>query len=152
MDPNGAYQLDRYYPQRASDRELPVATAERPVPIRERHAASPGIDANDIENVLGVALFAVGRGAKSVQIDLAAVQYLRRQFLTRIGPAIEAPDWRDKWRREEAYLVAQAEALGRHAARLAKEEGRGVIAGADLAAAAAKVRGHLPMAGRWCPF
>jgi hypothetical protein len=112
----------------------------------------PGTPSHDIEIVLGVALFAVGRGAKGVCIDLAAVQFLRRQFMARIGPAVEAPDWRDKWRHEEAYLVAQAEALGRHAARLAKQEGRGFIAGCDVAAAIPKVRGHLPMAGRWCPF
>ena len=115
----------------------------------------PGIpdnSVNDIEDIFGAALFAVGRGAKGLWIDLAAVQFLRRQFVTRIGPAVEAPDWRDKWRDEHPYLFAQAEALGRHAARSAKEEGRGFIAGCDLAAAIGKVRGHLPMAGRWCPF
>ncbi len=112
----------------------------------------PNNPLNDIEDIFGAALFAVRRGAKGLWIDLAAVQFLRRQFVARIGPAVEAPDWRDKWRNEHPYLFAQAEALGRHAARLAKEDGRAFIAGCDVAAAIGKVRGHLPMAGRWCPF
>jgi hypothetical protein len=112
----------------------------------------PDNPVNDAENIFGAALFAVGRGAKGLWIDLAAVQFLRRQFATRIGPAVQEPDWRDKWRDEHPYLFAQAEALGRHAARSAKQDGRAFIAGCDLAAAIGKVRGHLPMAGRWCPF
>jgi histone H3/H4 len=107
---------------------------------------------NDIDDIFGAALVAIGRGAKGLRIELAAVQFLRRQFVARISEAVEAPDWRDKWRDEQAYLLAQAEALGRQAARLAKQEGRTFIAGCDVAAAIGKVRGHLPMAGRWCPY
>ena len=107
---------------------------------------------NDAENVLGVALFAVGGGARPMSIDLAAIEFLRHQFTSKMRAAVNEPDWRDKWRREAPYLIAQAEALGHHAARLAKEEGRSSITGCDLACAIAKVRGHLPVSGRWCPF
>jgi hypothetical protein len=107
---------------------------------------------NDVENVIGAALFAVGRGARGLWIDLAAVQFLRRRFMPRVSAAVQAPDWRDRWRDEQPYLLAQAEALGRHAARLAKEEDRVCITSADLEVAIAKVRGNLPVAGRWCPF
>lgn len=113
---------------------------------------NPGIAVDEIENVLGVVLFAVGRGARGLSIDLAAIQYCRRLFLSRIGEAVANPNWKEQWRDEQAYLLAQAEALGGHAARLAKQEGRACIDGRDVAAAMAKVRGHLPMAGRWCPF
>ena len=107
---------------------------------------------DDLENVLGVALFAVGRGARGASIDLTAVHFLRRQLASRIRTALDACDWRDHWRREEPYLIAQAEALGRHAARFARAEGRPFIDGGDIAAAIAKVRGHLPVAARWWPF
>ena len=112
----------------------------------------PSFLLDDFENVLGVALFAVGRGARSVTIDLAAIQFLRRRFASRMRAAVNEPDWRDNWRREAPYLIAQAEALGHHAARLAKQEGRRSIAGRDVVIAIAKVRGHLPVGGRWCPF
>jgi hypothetical protein len=107
---------------------------------------------NDVENVIGAALFAVGRGARGLWINLAAVQFLRRRFRPRVAAAVEAPDWRDRWRDEQPYLLAQAEAMGRHAARLAKEEDRLCITSADLEMAMAKLRGSLPVAGRWCPF
>ena len=112
----------------------------------------PSLLIDDVENVLGVALFAVGRGAQRMSIDLAAIEFLRRQFISRLRAAVTDPDWRDKWRREAPYLIAQAEALGACAARFAKQEGRSFISGCDLACAIAKVRGRLPIGGRWCPF
>ena|SRR6516164_5081494 len=113
---------------------------------------TPDASRNDIENVIGAALFAVGRGARGLWINLAAVQLLRRRFRSRVAAAVEAPDWRDRWRDEQPYLLAQAEAMGRHAARLAREEDRACITSADLERAMARLRGSLPVAGRWCPF
>lgn len=106
----------------------------------------------DVENVLGVALFALGHGARGHRIDLQAVEFFRRQFARKICSAVQVSDWRHKWRDEEAYLVFSAGAMGQRAARLAAEEGRAFITKQDLEVAMTKLRGHLPVAGRWCPF
>ena len=109
-------------------------------------------DVKDVENILGVALFALGHGAKGLGINLQAVEFFRRQFARKICSAVQVSDWRHKWRDEEAYLVFSAGAMGQRAARLAAEEGRAFITKQDLEVAMTKLRGHLPVAGRWCPF
>ena len=106
----------------------------------------------DVQNIMGAAaLFAMGHGARGVWINLHAVESFRGRFLDKIRSALQEPDWRSHWREEEVYLMAQAEAMGQRAALLAAEEGRTSITEQDVDAAMAKVRGHLPMAGRWCP-
>jgi histone H3/H4 len=50
------------------------------------------------------------------------------------------------------YLLAHAEAMGQRAARLAAQDGRAFITERDLEEAMMKVRGHMPIAGRWSPL
>jgi histone H3/H4 len=50
------------------------------------------------------------------------------------------------------YLIAYAEAMGQHAALLAAQDCRTVITEQDIDIAAAKLRGYMPIAGRWCPL
>jgi hypothetical protein len=106
---------------------------------------------DDLQNVLGAALFALGTGARGARIDLPAIETFRLRFRDQIRKALTDDNWRTNWRQEEAYLLAQVAAVGKHAARLAAEEGRGWITKDDLELALGKVRGHLPLAGRWCP-
>ena len=105
----------------------------------------------DVHNIVGAALFALGQGAKGALIQLSAVEAFRGQFTEQVRTAIEQPDWRAHWQQEEVYLVAVASEMGRKAARLAAEERRRFITPQDLDRAMAKSRGHLPVAGRWCP-
>ena len=105
----------------------------------------------DAQNIMGTALFALGKGAKGTGITLPAVETFRSQFIGKIRSALQDPDWPDHWRQEQVYLLAHAEAMGRRAALLAADEGRTVITQQDIEAARMKVRGHLPIAGRWCP-
>ena len=107
---------------------------------------------HDVENVVGVALFALGRGAKGLAIDLEAVQLVRDRFTARAQGAVECRHWRKKWDREHPYLLGNAEALGRCAARLADADGRQAITLDDVELAMRKLRGRMPIAGRWCPF
>jgi hypothetical protein len=107
---------------------------------------------NDLEDVLGVTLFAVGRGANGMAIDCAAVQLVRQRFGSKIQEAVEDPLWRKKWQAEHRYVLGQAEAMGECAARLAAEGRRAVITPGDVEMAMLKLRGRLPIAGRWCPF
>ena len=116
----------------------------------EKKEAGPG-SPEDVQNIMGAALFAIGHGARGVWINLRAVETLRGRFLDKIRSALQEPDWRSHWREEEVYLMAQAEAMGQRAALLAAEEGRTSITEQDVDQAMAKVRGHLPVAGRWCP-
>ena len=106
---------------------------------------------DDVENILGIAVFALGHGARGLRIDLAAIESFRRQFGAKIRDAVQEPNWHAKWRNEEAYLTSVAAAVGERAARLAGEEGRAVIHKQDVDLALVKLRGHLPVAGRWCP-
>ena len=105
----------------------------------------------DLHNMIGAALFALGTGARGVAIDLAAVETFRTRFRALMRTALRDDDWLNNWRDEEAYLLAQVAAVGKRAAQFATEEGRRRISKQDLELAMIKVRGHLPMAGRWCP-
>jgi histone H3/H4 len=96
-------------------------------------------------------LFALGHGARGRRIDLAAIESFRRQFGDRIRSAVREPDWRTKWRTEEAYVRGYAGVVGERAARFARDEGRTVINKEDVDLALVKMRGYLPVAGRWCP-
>ncbi len=106
----------------------------------------------DAENIVGAALFAVGRGARGVWISLPAIQTCRDQFIDKVRPALQEPDWHDHWRREKAYVMAYAAAMGQRAGLLAKEDFRTLITKEDIETAMRKVRGRLPIAGRWCPL
>jgi histone H3/H4 len=106
----------------------------------------------DVENIMGAALFALGRGAKRAWVTLPAIEAFRRQFTEKIGAAIQDADWRSNWREEQAYLLALVEAVGLRAARSAAEDGRTFITTQDLDLAMLKVQGHLPIARRWCPL
>jgi hypothetical protein len=112
--------------------------------------AGPG-SSEDAQTIIDIALFAVARGASDARIDLLATESVHDQFLPKIRAALEKPDWHADWRREKVYLLAYAEALGRRAAMLAAEDGRTVITRQDIDAAAIKMRGYMPIAGRWCP-
>jgi hypothetical protein len=114
-------------------------------------AAGPAARPDDVENIVGAALFALGRGARGARINLSAVESFRRRFAEKIAPALQEPDWQANWQQEEAYLLAHVGAVGGRAARLAFEEGRACITRQDLELALTKVRGHVPIAGRWCP-
>lgn len=105
----------------------------------------------DVHNIIGAALFALGSGARSAWIDLPAIESFRSRFREQIRTAVQDADWRSNWREEEAYLLAQVVNVGRRAARFAAEEGRALITKQDLELAMTKVRGQLPIAGRWCP-
>ena len=109
-------------------------------------------DAKDVENILGVALFALGHGAKGLGINLQAVEFFRRQFARKIHSAVRVPEWRQRWRDDEAYLVFSAEAMGQRAARLAAQDGRTFITKEDLEAATTKLRSDPSFGGRWCAF
>ena len=105
----------------------------------------------DVHNIVGAALFALGQGAGGVCINLPAVQSFRTQLTGKVRSAIEEPNWQANWQREKAYVLAHAEAMGERAARLAAEDGRAVITQQDIETAIIKVRGRMPVAGRWCP-
>jgi histone H3/H4 len=105
----------------------------------------------DLHNIVGAALFALGTGARGVRIDLPAIETFRLRFRDQIRRALKDGDWRRNWREEEAYLAAHVAAVGKRAAHLAAEEGREWITKQDLELAMVKVRGHLPIAGRWSP-
>jgi hypothetical protein len=106
----------------------------------------------DAENVMGVTLFALGRGARGMAIDLDAVELVRDRFAPKIRRAVDRPKWRKRWNRERGYLIGNAEALGRCAARLAHDDRRPIITRGDVELAMMKLRGRIPVAGRWCPF
>jgi hypothetical protein len=103
------------------------------------------------EQIIHTALAAFGRGAGRVPIGPPAVQSFREQFTPHIDAALERPDWQDAWHREKAYVQAYAEAMGERARRLAAEDRRTYITADDVDGARAKLRGYLPVAGRWCP-
>jgi histone H3/H4 len=106
----------------------------------------------DAQTIVDTALFSVTRGAGRARMDMSATESVREQFLRKIRPALQKADWRSDWQREKGYLRAYAEAMGRRAATLAAEDGRAVITRQDIEAAAVKMRGYMPIAGRWCPL
>ena len=77
---------------------------------------------------------------------------MRRKFIPKVSSALESPDWRADWRREQVYLLAYAEALGERAKAVAADDRRRIIMPADIDAATTKLRGYMPIAGRWCPI
>jgi histone H3/H4 len=105
----------------------------------------------DAEQIVCAAVTAFGRGAKSMRVAPPAVESVRRKFIPHIASALESPDWQADWRREQVYLRAYAEALGQRAKALAAEDKRTIILAADIDAATTKMRGYMPVAGRWCP-
>ena len=105
----------------------------------------------DAEQIVCAAVSAFGKGAKSMAVAAPTVESVRRKFIPKISSALESPDWHADWRREQVYLVAYAEALGQRAKSLAAEDRRTIIMPADIDAATAKMRGYMPIAGRWCP-
>lgn len=105
----------------------------------------------DVHNIIGAALFALGSGARGVWIDLAAIESFRNRFKAQVLGAVGDADWRSNWREEEGYLLAQVVYVGRIAAQFAVEEGRALITKQDLELALTKARGQMPIAGRWCP-
>jgi hypothetical protein len=105
----------------------------------------------DAEQIVCAAVTAFGRGAKSMRVAPPAVESVRRKFIPSISSALESPDWQADWRREQVYLRAYAEALGQRARTLAAEDRRTIILPADIDAATTKMRGYMPIAGRWCP-
>ena len=113
---------------------------------RNRGVGSPA----DAEHIVGSALSAFGQGAGNTRMAPPAVESFRKQFIRKIFLALEKPDWHDAWRREKVYLLAYAEAMGRRAAALAADEGRPFITHEDVDSATTKLRGYMPIAGRWC--
>lgn len=105
----------------------------------------------DAQMIFDAALSAVARGARGAHMDASATRSVHEQFLPKVRPALEKADWRSDWQREEIYVRAFAEALGRRAAILAAQDRRTVITRQDIADAAMKMRGYMPIAGRWCP-
>jgi histone H3/H4 len=116
----------------------------------EAEKACPGFN-NDARIILDTALFAIARGARGVGLDLPATEAVHEQFLRKVRSALEKADWQDDWQREEVYLRAYAQGMGRRAALSAAEDKRSVITRQDIEAAAMKMRGYMPIAGRWCP-
>jgi hypothetical protein len=114
-------------------------------------ARQPGTLA-DAEEIVGAALSAFGQGAGRINLDPPALDSLRQQFIPKISSALEGSEWREHWDRERVYLVAYAEALGQHARTLANEDRRTIIVPEDIHHAATKLRGWMPVAGRWCPL
>jgi hypothetical protein len=105
----------------------------------------------DVQMILDTALSAVARGAKGARIDPSATVSVQERFLPKVRPALEKSDWRSDWRREQVYVRAFAEALGRRAAILAAWDRRTLITRQDIDDAARKMCGYMPIAGRWCP-
>jgi histone H3/H4 len=119
---------------------------------RQPKKETPSDYPEDVHNIIGAALFALGHGAKGLWINLPAIQSFRNRFADRVRNAVRQPNWRANWQRENGYLLAHAEAMGQRAARLAAQDGRAFITEQDLEEAMMKVRGRMPIAGRWSPL
>ena len=119
---------------------------------REDPDKAGGGCSQDARTILNVALFAVARGARGASMDLSATEFVQEQFLRKVRPALEKADWQSDWQREKVYLCAYAEGMGRRAAILAAQDRRTVITKQDIDAAAMKMCGYMPIAGRWCPL
>ena len=105
----------------------------------------------DAEQIVGAAVAAFGQGARSIAVAPPAVQTLRNQLNPQIASALRSRDWHVAWQRERVYLLAYAEALGRCAHVMAADDRRTIIMPQDIDAATTRLRGYLPIAGRWCP-
>jgi hypothetical protein len=105
----------------------------------------------DAEQIVCAAVTAFGKGARSMAVAAPAVESVRRKFIPKISSALESPEWHAHWQREQVYLMAYAEALGQRARALAAEDRRTVIMPADIDEATTRLRGYMPIAGRWCP-
>ena len=104
------------------------------------------------EAIVDTTLAAVEQGARGLALDLSARLSFRAHFIPRILLALEDPDWRSAWARERPYVFAYAKAMGHRAAEWAAMDRRSVITAGDLEAASTRLRGYLPIAGRWCPM
>jgi hypothetical protein len=104
------------------------------------------------EAIVDSALAAVERGARGLGLDLSATLSLHARFMPKVLSALEDPDWRSAWSREQPYVLAYAKAIGQSAAVWAAMDRRTSITGRDIDAATTKLRGYLPIAGRWCPL
>jgi hypothetical protein len=103
------------------------------------------------EDIADTTLEAVERGAKGLPLDPSARMSFRAHFIPRILIALENPDWRWAWGRERRYVLAYAEAMGLRAAIWAGRDGRRCITAGDIDEATTRLRGYMPVAGRWCP-
>ena len=119
---------------------------------------SPALDVEDnmetdagVECVLAEAVRAFRCGTRRMRVQADAIEALRRQFAARVQAAVAQPDWSEKWQAEEGYVRRVATEIGRCAARLARDDVRTVINPRDVDEAVWKLRGYLPVAGRWCP-
>jgi hypothetical protein len=106
----------------------------------------------DADAIIEAAWSALERGATGLRFDVSAKLSFRNRLVPKISSALEHPDWREAWRREQAYVLAYAEAMGRRAAAFAAEEGRRRLVDRDIEDATTKLRGYIPVAGRWCPL
>lgn len=106
---------------------------------------------DSVECVLSQAVRAFRCGTRRMHVQADAVEALRRQFAARVQAAVAQPDWPEKWQDEEPYVRRFATEMGRCAARLARDDVRTVINQRDVDGAVWKLRGYLPVAGRWCP-
>ena len=106
---------------------------------------------SDAEQIVGAAVAAFGQGAGPIALAPPAVETFRRQLIPKVSSALESPDWHADWQRERVYLLAYAEALGERAKVSAEEDRRSEIMPQDIDAATTKLRGYMPIAGRWCP-
>ena len=104
------------------------------------------------EAIVDTALAAVERGARGLGVDLSATLSLRGRLIPKVLSALDDPDWRSAWSREQPYVLAYAKAIGQSAAVWAAMDRRTSITAHDIDAATAKLRGYLPIAGRWCPL
>ena len=104
-----------------------------------------------VECVFSAAIRAFRSGTRRMHVQGDAVEALRRQFAARVQAAVAEPDWPEKWQAEEGYVRCFATEIGRCAVRLARDDVRTVIYQRDVDEAVWKLRGYLPIAGRWCP-
>lgn len=110
------------------------------------------VGAAPADQIIGAALFAFGQGAGTARMIPPAVESFRGQFSPKVSMAVECPGWRAAWQREQRYVLAYAEAMGQRAAALAAEAGRPFITHQDVSVAVERLRGYMPIAGRWCPL
>ncbi|MGH9140925.1 MAG: hypothetical protein ACRD2I_07265 [Vicinamibacterales bacterium] len=118
----------------------------------ESEQADPGPIGDDASRIVETALVAVARGARRARLDRSAIDSVRDHFLRKIRRAVEKANWRSAWHREQGYVRAYAEDMGRHAAMLAARDQRQVVTWQDIDAATVRMRGYMPIAGRWCPI
>jgi len=116
-----------------------------------RNTLDPNVAAA-AEVIADTTLAAVERGAKGLTLDLSARLSFRAHFIPRILMALQDPDWRSAWARERRYVLAYAEAIGLRAAMWAGRDGRRCITADDIEEATTRLRGYMPVAGRWCPL